>query len=296
MTRSMTGYASRDGSGSGWAWTWEMRGVNGRGLDIRMRLPEQIDGIEGPLRSAVQKVVKRGNVSVSLRISKEETSAVGDLNEVALGAALDLIARVGASAKDKGVSLRETGATEILSMRGVLETRSVGNDADALRTALLDDIPKLVDAYDKMRLGEGAALSRVILAQIDEIDAQIQSSRALVDERAAHMRATYQTAMERVLETAGTIDQDRVAQELAQIAVKADVAEELDRLDAHVDAARDLMTGEEAKGRKLDFLVQEFNREANTLCSKAQFAELTRVGLDLKHTIDQMREQVQNVE
>ncbi len=296
MTRSMTGYASSDGNAAGWVWTWEMRGVNGRGLDIRLRLPEQIDGVEAPLRTAIQSMVKRGNVSVSLRISKDETGQFGALNTVALEDALTHIERIADAANDRNIILRETSAADILSMRGVLEAKGIGNDTAELRDALLQDIPALVDAYDIMRAGEGKALEAVILAQIDEIDGLNKTARSLVEARADHLKEVHRTALARVVDAIDTVDEARVAQELAMIAVKADIAEELDRLDAHVDAARTLMGEDGAKGRKLDFLVQEFNREANTLCSKAQFAELTRVGLDLKHTIDQMREQVQNVE
>ncbi len=296
MTRSMTGYASSDGSAAGWVWTWEMRGVNGRGLDIRLRLPEQIDGVEAPLRTAIQSVVKRGNVSVSLRISKDDTGQLGALNEAALEDALTLIDRIKDAADAKNIILRETSAADILAMRGVLEAKSVGADTAVLREALLEDIPPLVEAYDTMRAGEGKALEGVILGQIDEIARLTKAARDLVDARADHLKDAHRLALTRVVDAVETVDEGRIAQELALIAIKADIAEELDRLDAHVAAARTLMEEAGAKGRKLDFLVQEFNREANTLCSKAQFAELTRVGLDLKHTIDQMREQVQNVE
>lgn len=296
MTRSMTGYASLDGSDAGWTWTWEMRGVNGRGLDIRLRLPEQIEGVEVGLRAEIQSVAKRGNISVSLRISRDDTVTSGTLSTEALEEALTLIDRVTRAATDKHMILRETNAADILGMRGVLETRTVGQDNGAFREALLEDIKPLVAAFDAMRASEGQALAAVIRAQIDEIEGLAKAARSLVEARAEHMREAHRAALARVVESVDTVDEDRIAQELALIAVKADVTEELDRLDAHVVAARDLMAEDGAKGRKLDFLVQEFNREANTLCSKAQYSDLTRIGLDLKHTIDQMREQVQNVE
>ncbi len=296
MTRSMTGFASHEGAIEGWRWTWELRSVNGRGLDIRLRLPDTIDGIETPLRAALQARVGRGNVSVSLRLQRDETTGAAGLNAPALDAALALIARAEEAALEQDLELRATTAVEVLGMRGVLETGSAEIDPGPLRAALLADIDPLIDAFDEMRAAEGAALEAVIAAQVDDVETAVEAARDMAPERTAHMAAALQDALARISASADGIDPERVAQELAVIAVKTDVTEEIDRLVAHVAAARKLLAGEGPKGRKLDFLTQEFNREANTLASKAQYAALTRVGLDLKHAIDQMREQVQNVE
>ncbi len=183
-------------------------------------------------------------------------------------------------------------------MRGVLDVAAAEEDTAPLLKALTAQLPELLASFNDMRAREGAALAGgVLAAQVDRIEALTAEAAALVDARADAQAETLRTALSRVMENTDGADADRVAQELALIAVKTDVREELDRLVAHVAAARELLGGDAPpRGRKLDFLMQEFNREANTLCSKAQFAELTRIGLDLKAVIDQMREQVQNVE
>ena len=180
-------------------------------------------------------------------------------------------------------------------MRGVQDGAGAADPA-ALAEAALRDLPGLIADFSAMRGEEGAALAAAILQRLDEVSGLVGQARLLAEERRDRQAETLRTNLARVLDNADGADPDRVAQELALLAVKSDLAEEMDRLDAHVAAARGLLAQEGPVGRKLDFLMQEFNREANTLCSKAQSADLTRVGLDLKTVIDQMREQVQNVE
>jgi len=184
----------------------------------------------------------------------------------------------------------------VLSVRGVLETASVEEDPAPLRAALLADLPALLAEFTAMRTAEGAALHAVIADQLSQIAALTRAAKAEADARRDIAPATLREALARVLDHSDGADATRVAQELALIAVKQDVTEELDRLAAHVDAAHALLADTGPVGRKFDFLMQEFMREANTLCSKAQALALTRIGLDLKTVIDQMREQVQNVE
>ena len=292
----MTGFASIEGAGHGWRWSWELRGVNARGLDIRLRLPDWPGGLDSPVREAVGKAARRGAITVGLRLQSEGQADTGRLNTVVLDHYIATLREVEERALSQDLSLHPARASELLQMRGVLDNGADDADPEPLREAVLADLAEVVAAFDAMRAGEGAALETVLSGQIDTIAASVAEARALLPDRAAHLETGFRAALARVVENADGVDEARVAQELAQIAVKADVAEELDRLDAHVAAARDLLAGDGPKGRKLDFLTQEFNREANTLCSKAGFAGLTRVGLDLKHTIDQMREQVQNVE
>ena len=293
----MTGFASAEGQQDGWRWSWDIRAVNGRGLDIRLRIPDQIDGLDAALRSAVQKVASRGNVTLGLKLTREATNGPGVLNQEALTLTLQLLGRIEEAAAASDLRLRDTSAAEILALKGVMETNTGTDDEmGPLREALLAGIAPLVSEFDATRAKEGAALESVIAGQVATIAELAAAARSLLGQRSAQMEESFRAALARIRETAETLDEARIAQEMAVVAIKADVAEELDRLDAHVDAARALLAGPGPKGRKLDFLTQEFNREANTLCSKAQFAELTRIGLDLKHAIDQMREQVQNVE
>lgn len=296
MTRSMTGFASREGRHAVWSWSWDLRSVNGRGLDLRLRLPDWIDGLEASVRKAAQASVDRGNVTLALRVARDDAAGDQTLDPDALLRAMVQLRQVEAAADQSGVRLRESSAAEILGLRGVQDVAAQEVDTAPLKAALIADLGLLLEAFVTMREGEGAALHAVIAEQLDRIAAAAAQARGVLAARADHMKAAHAEALARVMDATDGADPDRLAQELALIAVKSDVAEELDRLDAHVEAARELLASKGPKGRKLDFLTQEFNREANTLCSKAQFKDLTRIGLDLKHTIDQMREQVQNVE
>lgn len=295
MVNSMTGFASRSGQAAGWSWTWELRSVNGRGLDLRLRLPDWVEGLEPALRPQLQKALGRGNVTLGLKLARDEAGGGPVLVGAALDRALGQIAAVQARAEMQGLELAPPSPAEVLAMRGVLDTAETGGeDIAALRDALIADFPALLGEFSGARAREGAALAGVIAAQVDRIEALLEETAGIVARRREALADSFRAALGRVRED--TTDEARVAQEIALLAVKTDITEEIDRLRAHVAAARALLAGGGPVGRKLDFLTQEFNREANTLCSKAQFAELTALGLDLKAVIDQMREQVQNVE
>lgn len=296
MIKSMTGFASRTGASAPFSWSWELRSVNGRGLDIRVRAPDWVDGLEAGLRKKISGLAARGNVTCNLRLTREETGGSLEVNAGQLESVLSALQEIEARAMDAGVSLAPSKATDIVALRGVLEHANPDDDAAALCAILLADADGVLGDFDKMRQAEGTALDKVIAAQLDEIETLTGQAKALSTARAQEMSAHLRAALARVMDGAEGVDDGRVAQELAMIGVKADITEEIDRLHAHVKAARDLLGAGGAVGRKLDFLTQEFNREANTLCSKAQMKELTSIGLALKAVIDQMREQVQNVE
>jgi uncharacterized protein (TIGR00255 family) len=295
---SMTGFAARRGSGAGYSWAWDLRSVNGKGLDLRLRVPDWIDGLEAALRAELQKALTRGNVGLTLKVTQDD--AGGDagirLNDTMLGAALAAVAQVEHAAMDAGITLRQATAADVLTLRGVMDTSAQDADTGPLRTAVLADLVGLMADFAAMRANEGAALATVLSAQLDRVATLTADAQAETASRASTQAETLRDALARILAATDTVDETRLAQELALLAVKTDVTEELDRLAAHVAAARALVADAAPVGRKLDFLMQEFMREANTLCSKAQSLALTRIGLDLKTVIDQMREQVQNVE
>ncbi|WP_284163143.1 YicC/YloC family endoribonuclease [Frigidibacter sp. SD6-1] len=293
---SMTGFAARRGEGAGAGWTWDIRSVNGKGFDLRPRLPDGIEGLEAAVRAAVSARVARGNVSVTLRLAQEVSADSYRVNEPALHAALFALGRAEAAARAAGFETRPMSPAEILGLKGVLDTNGGADDQSALLPALLADLGLALDDFIAMRAEEGAALASVISGQTERIAALVAEAAQAAEARRAQMEATLSDNLARVLSGAGEADPNRVAQELALLVVKADVTEELDRLSAHVAAARKLLAGGGAVGKRFDFLMQEFMREANTLCSKSGNVELTRIGLDLKTVIDQMREQVQNVE
>ena len=296
MIRSMTGFASASGTQDSWSWSWELRAVNGKGLDLRLRIPDWIEGLEVALRKQMTADLARGNITCNLRISSTESAGSLQVNTAHVDALLDALHEIETRAMDADVSLAPSRASDILTMRGVLEQTDQVQDIDGLREALLSEFPAVLSDFNAMRRQEGAVLAEVMQNQLGEIESLAAQAARLAEDRKEDTAANLRRNLARVLDNSEGADADRVAQELALIAVKADVTEEIDRLAAHVAAARALIGQGGPVGRKLDFLMQEFNREANTLCSKAQSTELTTVGLALKAVIDQMREQVQNVE
>ncbi len=296
MLKSMTGFASATGALDGWSWTWELRSVNGKGLDLRLRVPDWIDGLEIGLRKALSAVTARGNVTLSLRITREETSGTIQVNDSVLRGILDAMTEIETQAMDAGLSLAPSKASDIVAMRGVLDHTIVEQETEKLAKTLFMQADELIASFDAMRRSEGAALEKVLSIQLFEIQTLTKSAGEIAKTRTADVAASLQKNLGLILDNTDNLDEGRIAQELALLAVKADVTEEIDRLNAHVVATQALLDETAPVGRKMDFLMQEFNREANTLCSKAQNAELTREGLALKVFIDQMREQVQNVE
>jgi len=294
---SMTGYGSRQGSALGQDWTWELRAVNGKGLDLRLRLPEGIDGLEPAVREALGRAIARGSVQATLKLGQGEGGEAMRLNPTGLNAALSALAAIEATAASRGIELSSTSAAQILSLRGVQEQTS-GTDIDQakLRKLLIADLHSLLDDFNRMRRTEGAALGRVIAAQLERIAQLTEDAAQAAEARRPEAAAALSAALARIADAAPAIEQGRIVAELAMLAVKADIAEEIDRLRAHVAAGRGHLASPGPIGRKLDFLSQEFVREANTLCSKSGSTQLTAIGLDLKHVIDQMREQIQNLE
>ena len=296
MIRSMTGFSSATGSLPPYSWAWELRAVNGKGQDIRLRVPDWIDGLEAGLRAKLAGATARGNITLSLRLSREDQAGTVRVNPSQLASVLDALSVIETAAMDAGLSLAPCRATDVAALRGVLEQSNEEEDTAPLMGALMVQADEVIADFDRMRRSEGTALEKVLQAQLSEIEALRVQAAEIISDRAEALGDTLKRNLARVMENAERADADRVAQELALIAVKTDITEEIDRLHAHVEAARSLLAEGGPVGRKLDFLMQEFNREANTLCSKAQYAELTRCGLALKAVIDQMREQVQNVE
>ena len=297
MTVSMTGFAAARGQGAGHSWSWDIRSVNGKGLDLRLRVPDWVDGLELALRAELAKALHRGNVSLTLRASREgDPAETLRLNPVPLAAVLAALSQVECAAMDAGVTLAQATAADVLAVRGVLDSGAAEVDTTPLSAAILADLPGLIAAFTAMRAAEGAALHQVIAAQLATIETLTAQATAAALARRDRVAEALREAIARVMANADGLDEARLAQELALLAVKQDVTEELDRLAAHVAAARALLAESGPVGRKFDFLMQEFMREANTLCSKSQDMALTRIGLDLKTVIDQLREQVQNVE
>lgn len=288
---SMTGFARLDGSHGETRWTFEIKSVNGRGLEPRFRTPPGFDFLEQEFRKALARMIARGSINVHLVLKGAAVGGALSVNRAALESAINFINEIRTE-----IDCDKPRAESILALRGVLEQETTLDDEDerkALGDALVLSYVNAIGLLAASRLEEGRALAAAICDRIDEVEALTKSARASAQSTPQAIRDRLKA---QITELAAAIPEERIAQEVALLAVKADIREELDRLDAHVAAGRSLIVEGGAVGRRLDFLMQEFNREANTLCSKVQDMELKRIGLDMKTVIDQMREQVQNVE
>ncbi len=292
--KSMTGFARADGAMGAISWHWEVRSVNGRGLDVRLRLAPGYEALEARVREAVAKHISRGSVTANLNVKRSEGATQIRLNEAAVRQVLVALDRLKAMTE-----VAPPRAEALLGIKGVLEVAEPEEseaETQARSEAMLASLATALDAMVRSRQAEGGRLKTIVLQQLESIErlvAVVEASPARAPE-AIRQRLKDQVA--RLLETGVGLDEARLYQEAAILATRADVEEELKRLAAHIAAARDLVASREPAGRRLDFLAQEFNREANTLCSKSADPETTRAGLELKAVIDQMREQVQNIE
>ena len=296
MIQSMTAFASRTGAFGAASWAWEMRGVNARGLDLRLRIADGLDGLEQAVRAALSARFSRGNISLTLRVQRDDSAGALTIDTDQLDRVLDALDQIQERAFEKGVTLAQATSADVLQQKGVVVQGRTDDDTEALVAALLDDLEPLLDDFAAMRRSEGRALRSVLLDHLGRIAELTDAAASAAESRLEDTRANMTAALRRVVDEVTEADPARIAQELAIIAVKQDVTEEINRLKVHIGAAKALLDDPKPAGRKLDFLAQEFNREANTLCSKSQAAPLTAIGLDLKAVIDQMREQIQNVE
>lgn len=295
---SMTGFARSEGTTDGAAWAWELRSVNGRGLELRFRLPGGLDGLESRLREQAAARLKRGNVTANLTIRREDQPRMAvdpaALDQV-LGLALSLAARIPGAAPPR--------AEALLALPGVLRSVSTAEteeqqktNAAALTEAVTAGFATALEALVTSRLGEGARLAGILAGQIDDVTTLCTTAAAEAADQPAAQRARMLESVQTLLAATPALPEERIAQEVALLAARSDVREELDRLGAHLHAAQALLAEGANIGRRFDFLVQEFNREVNTLCSKSASVALTATGLRLKATIEQLREQVQNIE
>jgi uncharacterized protein (TIGR00255 family) len=292
---SMTGFADARGAHSGLRWRWEAKSVNGRGLDFRFRAPIGYEALEVGARTLAAERFKRGSLQVVLTVAAEDNGRGFRIDPAALADAVRIAKRV---ADETGLAPARVDG--ILALKGVVvqeESAALNDEARMARDAAL--LATIADAFDLLksaRAAEGAKLETILLRQVGEIERLTAEARLLAAQQPLALRERMMTQLKDLLPPASNLSEERIAQEVALLAARADLREELDRLSAHCQEARALIRAPEPAGRKLDFLAQEFNREANTLCSKSSDIQLTHVGLALKAVIDQFREQVQNVE
>jgi len=292
--KSMTGFARADGGFETLAWHWELRSVNARGLDVRLRLPPGMESLEQKVREGAARHLTRGSITISLSIEDRGGAQALRLNEEALLQVVQAAERI--RELTGGEAARADGLIAIKGVLEVVDRLESAGEADQRVAAMLESLEEALRALVQSRSAEGARLKAVLGEQLVEIERLV----ALVEQSPARTPAAIcerlKEQVAKLLEGANGLDPARLHQEAVLLATRADVEEELKRLRSHIGAARELLEEDGAVGRKLDFLAQEFNREANTLCSRANDVEITRSGLALKTVIDQMREQVQNIE
>jgi uncharacterized protein (TIGR00255 family) len=291
---SMTGFARSHGVSGTYAWSWELKSVNAKGLELRLRFPAGWDAVEVPVRAKAAEALARGNVYANLTVSREGAAPVVRINEPVLAAVLAAIKSLSGR-----VDAERPRLDGVLGLKGVVEVIDEEESEDlrrAAEAAIVAGFVRALSGLSDMRRHEGDAIGKILAGRLEEI-AQLSGRAEKVPGRqpdAIKKKIAEQVAV--LLDASSRFDVDRLHQEAILIASKADIREELDRLAAHVAQARKLLAGGGAVGRRLDFLSQELNRESNTLCSKSNDVELTNIGLELKSVVEQFREQVQNLE
>ena len=291
---SMTGFARGHGVAGSYAWAWELKSVNSKGLDLKLRLPLGWEAIEPGVRARASETLSRGSVFANLAVSREGAAPVARINEPALTAVLAAL---------KGLEGKVAGSPPsldgILSLKGVMEVSEAEESEDersAAEVAVVAGFGQALKSLVEMRRTEGQALGKILSARLSEIGALAARAEATPGRKPEAIKARLAEQVAELLEASQRFDADRLHQEAIMLATKIDIREELDRLAAHVAQAKTLLADGGPIGRKLDFLSQELNRESNTLCSKANDLELTNIGLELKAVVEQFREQVQNLE
>lgn len=292
--QSMTGFARATREGDAFSIVWELRSVNGKSLEARVRLPPGQERLEQPARQTIQRRFARGNIQAGLSLTSNAARVQPAVNEEFLedvaGLAQRLVDQYGAA---------PATADGLLSIRGILDQRDPTEDAEtreALDAAVLDALEHALDDLATARRGEGASLKELLLQHLAGMETLVMKAEADPSREVAAIRERLAEQVRLLMDASPSLDETRLHMEAAYLATKADIREEIDRLTTHVRAARTLIEGGGPIGRKLDFLAQEFNREANTLCSKSNASSITSIGLDLKALVDQFREQVQNLE
>jgi uncharacterized protein (TIGR00255 family) len=291
---SMTGFARSHGASGSYAWSWEIKSVNAKGLELRLRLPPGFDAVEVPVRTRAAELLSRGNVYATLTVKREGIAPVVRINEPVLKAVIDAVTNL--SGKVDAERPRIDGLLGLKGVIDVTDAEESEEDKAVAEAAVVKGFIEALKGLSEMRKHEGDAIGRVLSARLDEMAELSARADAAPGRQPEAVKKKLADQVAVLLEASTRLDPDRLHQEAILLAGKADIREELDRLAAHIAQARKLMKGGGAIGRRLDFLSQELNRETNTLCAKSNDVELTNIGLELKSVVEQFREQVQNLE
>ena len=294
----MTGYASDTILVGDFSLDAEIKSVNSKSFDLKIYLPEYMTFMENDIRQLVSKQIARGSIVLKIKAKQnDEASSNFTLNNDVLNTAIDEIKTIEQKCDEKNIQFSPLTVLDFFSVKGVWEENKISQtDTVELKSVMLDKLPELIKKFIETRRIEGQGLQAILVEKLSSIMEFIKEIDKILPDRSRHLKKNFRTALDKIINEQNQVDENRLEQEIALLVIKQDIQEELDRLKVHIVSMQDLVNSSNVVGKKLDFLSQELNREVNTICSKSQYSDLTRLGIEMKTLVDQFREQVQNVE
>ena len=294
----MTGYASDTILVGNFSLDAEIKSVNSKSFDLKIYLPEHMTFMENDIRQLVSKQIARGSIVLKIKAKQnDEASSNFTLNNEVLNTAIDEIKTIEQKCDEKNIQFSPLTVLDFFSVKGVWEENKISQtDTVELKSVMLDKLPELIKKFAETRRIEGQGLQAILVEKLSSIMEFIKEIDKVLPDRSRHLKKNFKTALDKIINEQNQVDENRLEQEIALLAIKQDIQEELDRLKVHIISMQDLVNSSKVVGKKLDFLSQELNREVNTICSKSQYSDLTKLGIEMKTLVDQFREQVQNVE
>ncbi len=294
----MTGYASDTILVGNFSLDAEIKSVNSKSFDLKIYLPEYMTFMENDIRQLVSKQIARGSIVLKIKAKQtDEASSNFTLNNEVLNTAIDEIKTIEQKCDEKNIQFSPLTVLDFFSVKGVWEENKISQtDTVELKSVMLDKLPELIKKFIETRRIEGQGLQAILVEKLSSIMEFIKEIDKILPERSRHLKKNFKTALDKIINEQNQVDENRLEQEIALLVIKQDIQEELDRLKVHIVSMQDLVNSSKVVGKKLDFLSQELNREVNTICSKSQYSDLTKLGIEMKTLVDQFREQVQNVE
>lgn len=294
----MTGYASGSVQANSVLLDFEIKSVNSKNLDLKIFLPEYLSVFENELRQIVLKKISRGSVFLKIKLNQQtEYQNNYVLNDKVLQNVFEKIENIERICDEKNIPLEPLKALDFLAVKGVWEeNKNSSTNVDDIKKIVLDKIEELVVSLLQTRKKEGQGLHSILSEKLSSLIELRKAAEKTLPARSNHLKKNFKSTIDGIISETSKIDENKVEQEIAIIAIKLDITEELDRLKVHIESMQDLLSSSGVVGKKLDFLSQELNREVNTICSKSQYSDLTKVGIEMKTVVDQFREQIQNVE
>ena len=294
----MTGYASDTILVGDFSLDAEIKSVNSKSFDLKIYLPEYMTFMENDIRQLVSKQIARGSIVLKIKAKhNDEASSNFTLNNEVLNTAIDEIKTIEQKCDEKNIQFSPLTVLDFFSVKGVWEENKISQtDTLELKSVMLDKLPELIKKFIETRRIEGQGLQAILVEKLSSIMEFIKEIDKILPDRSRHLKKNFKTALDKIINEQNQVDENRLEQEIALLVIKQDIQEELDRLKVHIVSMQDLVNSSNVVGKKLDFLSQELNREVNTICSKSQYSDLTKLGIEMKTLVDQFREQVQNVE